>query len=225
MDWSSQCAAVIPCSNEAAHIGPIVSAVRKHLPAVIVVDDGSADGTAAQATLAGAEVQSHPFNRGKGAALRTGWRRATERGLRWALTMDGDGQHAPDDIPAFLQCAESTGAALVIGTRMGRSAGMPWLRRQVNRWMTRRLSALAGTALADSQCGFRLVNLEALAATTLATDRFEIESELLLAFIAAGRKVEFVPIQVIYRSSPSRIHPLVDSGRWLRWWFARRRTG
>jgi glycosyltransferase involved in cell wall biosynthesis len=201
-----------------------VSAVRHHLPKVFVVDDGSTDGTADKAAAAGAEVLWHHTNRGKGAALRTGWQRAREQGFHWSLTLDGDGQHASDDIPAFFNCAETTGATLVIGNRMNRRETMPWLRCQVNRWMTRQLSVLAGMTLADSQCGFRLVNLDALARTQLTTNCFEIESELLLAFIAMGFKVEFVPIQIIYKSSASKIHPLVDSWRWLQWWRAQCRA-
>ena len=222
MDWARQCAVVIPCRNEAASIGAVVSAVRRQLPSVIVVDDGSTDGTAGRANAAGAETLRHPANQGKGAALRTGWRRARERGFAWALTMDGDGQHAPADIPAFLNCAETTGAMLVIGNRMAQAGAMPWLRRQVNRWMSRRLSHLAGAPLPDSQCGFRLVNLDALSRLQLAAQQFEVESEVLVAFLAARAKVEFVPVQVIYKSQASKIHPLRDAWRWLRWWQAQR---
>src|SRR5881398_3226684 len=134
MDLPSRCAAVIPCLNEAATIEPLVREVRTHLPTVIVVDDGSTDATARLAEHAGAEVIRHARPRGKGAALAAGWGRARERGFAWALSLDGDGQHDPSDIPAFLKCAEETGAPLVVGNRMVDSAGMPWVRRGVNRW-------------------------------------------------------------------------------------------
>jgi len=220
MDWARQCAVVIPCRNEAASIGEIVSAVRRQLPSVIVVNDGSTDGTADRAIAAGAETLRHPTRQGKGAALRTGWQRARECGFAWALTMDGDGQHAPEDISACLACAEATGAALVIGNRMDHANAMPWLRRQVNRWMSRRLSNLAGVPLPDSQCGFRLVNLDPLSRVQLAAQQFEVESEMLVAFLAARCKVEFIPVQVIYKSQASKIHPLWDTWRWFRWWRA-----
>ena len=222
MDWSQRCAAVIPCFNEAAAIAAIVRGVRSHLLTVLVVDDGSTDGTAARAREAGAEVVRHAANRGKGAALRVGFQHLRDRGVAWALMLDGDGQHAPADLPNFFRCAEATSAALVVGNRLLQPEAMPWLRRQVNRWMTRRLARLTGLPLADSQCGFRLLRLEALAGVTLTTDHFEIESELLTALVAGGARIEFIPVQTLYSANASKIHPLVDTWRWLRWWRARR---
>jgi hypothetical protein len=134
--------------------------------------------------------------------------------------MDGDGQHAPEDIPKFFARAENKAALLVVGDRMAQCAAMPWLRRLVNRWMTRRLSALAGVHLTDSQCGFRLAHLETLLRLPLSARRFEIESETLVAFLAAGLRVEFVPVRVIYESERSHICPVKDTFRWLRWWAA-----
>jgi len=223
VDWKTNCAALIPCFNEAPGVGEVVRTVREHLPSVLVVDDGSTDATAAAAQAAHAEVVRHAVNRGKGAALRVGFQHLRDGGFGWALTLDGDGQHAADDIPGFFSCAETTGAQLVIGNRMAQADRMPWLRRRVNRLMTRRLSRRAGVPLLDSQCGFRLVNLEALAGVPLQTNRFEIESELLLAFLRAGKQVEFVPVQTIYRPGASKIHPVLDTWRWLRWWFVNRR--
>src|SRR5687767_8311396 len=144
MDWSAQCAVVLPCLNEAMAVETIVRQTREYLPTVIVVDDGSSDGTGERALQAGADVLRHAEPQGKGAALQTGLKRARERGFTWAMTLDGDGQHSPEDIPAFLQHARQTGAALVVGNRMANASRMPWLRRQVNRWMSRRLSRIAG---------------------------------------------------------------------------------
>ena len=141
------------------------------------------------------------------------------------MTLDGDGQHSAEDISSFLRCAEQSAAALVIGNRMNATAEMPWLRRVVNRWMSRRISQAAGQLLPDSQCGFRLMNLETWSSLPINASRFEIESEVLLAFVAAGHAVEFVPIRVLYKTEQSKIHPLWDTIRWFRWWKrARRRT-
>lgn len=217
MDWQSDCAAVIPCLNEASTIASVVEGVRRYLRTIFVIDDGSCDETALRAREAGAEVIEHPATLGKGSALRTGWRHAHERGFAWALSLDGDGQHAPEHIPAFFQCAEKTSAALIIGNRMPDSDNMPWLRRGVNRWMSRRLSRLTGQPLPDSQCGFRLMNLNAWASLRLRTSHFEIESEVILAFVRAGLKLEFVPVRAIYKTGQSKIHPVRDAVRWVRW--------
>lgn len=214
----TKCVAVIPCFNEARTIAPLVAAVSRYLPSVIVVDDGSTDGSSSLASGVGAEVVAHRRNLGKGTALKTGLSRARERGFEWALVLDGDGQHAPGDGPAFWRCAEQTGALLVVGNRMHNAEAIPWLRRQVNRWMSRRLSRHAGRRLPDTQCGFRLVHLETWATLPLNTERFEIESEMLMAFLAAGCPVGFVPIRVIGRGRRSRIHPVTDSLRWWKWW-------
>lgn len=213
-----QHAAVIPCFNESRAIGELVRAVRQHLPEVVVVDDGSTDNTGEAAKEAGAIVFRNAERRGKGAALQTGWRYAYESGFAWALSLDGDGQHDPVEIPSFLEQAESTGASLVIGNRMERPVGMPWVRRLVNQWMSRRLSRISGRFLPDSQCGFRLMNLRAWSGLSVSSHHFEIESEVLIAFILASHRVEFVPVRTIYRGEQSKINPVQDSVRWLRWW-------
>lgn len=214
----SNCAAVIPCFNESAAVSTLVRAVRRHLPSVIVVDDGSTDDTMILARAAGALVLNHGRNRGKGAALKTGLSHALRRGCEWAVTLDGDGQHAPEDLPALLRCAKQTGALLAVGNRMPEARKMPWLRRQVNRWMSRKLSERAGRHLPDTQSGFRLIHLPSWAALSLTTQHFEVESEMLVAFLAAGHPVAFVPIQVVRRRRQSHIRPVTDSLRWWKWW-------
>jgi len=219
---NSKCVVVIPCFNEAATIGQLITGIKRHISTVIVVDDGSSDDTAAKAEAAGAVAIRHTTNAGKGAALTTGLRHASEKGFAWAVTMDGDGQHSPEDIPNFLPAASN--AALIIGNRMRNPQAMPGLRRFVNRWMSQRLSRRAGQWLPDSQCGFRMLRLDAWARLPLRTTHFEIESEMLLAFAAAKYPIQFVPIQVIYKSEQSKIHPLVDSWRWFRWWWKSKTT-
>jgi glycosyltransferase involved in cell wall biosynthesis len=219
VDWRTECIAVVPCLNEAAAIGPVVTALPGYVSAVLVVDDGSIDGTQEVARDAGAEVLRLESTRGKGSALRAGWQAARQRGFTWALTLDGDGQHAPADTPKFFNCAEQTSAALIVGNRMSDSVRMPWTRLATNRWMSRRISSLAGRPLPDSQCGFRLIRLDLLAGLPITAEHFEIESDTLLAFVRAGHRVEFVPIQAIYKQEQSKIHLWCDLGRWLRWWW------
>lgn len=217
MNWQTHCAAVIPCFNEAAQIGRVVAQIKIFLPAVIVVDDGSTDSTAEIAANAGAHVLQLAKNSGKGRALRAGWEYAQQLGFDWALMLDGDGQHSTADIPTFFEAAEKTHAKLIVGNRMDDCPAMPWLRRRANVWMSGRLSKLTGTHLPDSQCGFRLAHLPPLLDLSLRATRFEIESEMLVAFLAARQKIEFVPVQTIYHNRASHIQPLADTVRWFRW--------
>lgn len=218
MNWPETCAAVVPCLNEGATIGQLVRGLLPQVSAVFVVDDGSDDNTAQVAAAAGARVLRHSANLGKGAALQNGLAAAHAAGFEWAVLLDGDGQHKPEDLPALFACAERTQAALVIGDRMHRPQAIPWLRRHVNRWMSQKLSRRSGQTLSDTQCGFRLLHLRAWQRLALKTRRYEIESEMLLAFLEAGHRVEFVPIQVIGRSLRSHIDPVVDTWRWFKWW-------
>jgi glycosyltransferase involved in cell wall biosynthesis len=213
---SDQVVAVIPCRNEAPRLGAVLAAVRSHISAVIVVDDGSDDSTAEVARTAGAEVIRHLQSEGKGAALMAGWRLAAERGFEFAVCLDGDGQHAGLDIPAFLRVPREV--SLVVGNRFGDASSMPWLRRQVNRWMSRKLSRLSGHQLPDTQCGFRRLRLDVLRRLDLEARHFEIESDMILKTIRAGLDVQFVPVAVIYRDEQSKIRPVRDTIRWFRWW-------
>lgn len=188
------------------------------IPLVLVVDDGSPDETARLAAEAGADVLRQAENRGKGAALRKGLQAAFDAGCEYAITMDGDGQHDPADLAQFVAAADGGEVDLVVGNRMAAPQSMPWLRRWVNRWMSRRISRLAGRPLPDTQCGYRLVRLSAWRELDLQTTRFEIESEMLLSFVAAGLRVEFVPVRTIYKTEQSKIHPVRDTIRWFRWW-------
>jgi glycosyltransferase involved in cell wall biosynthesis len=212
------CATVIPCFNEAKTIGPLVLALRQQLPLVVVVDDGSTDETAHEAEKAGAVVVRHKRNQGKGASLQTGLPHALHLGYEWAVTLDGDGQHSPADLPPFLRCAEETSAPLIIGNRMHEADAMPWLRRRVNRWMSKQLARCAGRELPDTQSGFRLIHLQTWSSLPLSARRFEVESEMLMAFLAANHTVEFVPIRVIAATRKSRIRPFADTVLWWKWW-------
>lgn len=217
MALPERCVAVIPCHNEVGHIAAVISGIREHLHNVWVVNDASTDGTAETARRAGAEVLDQPGRRGKGAALRWGWQEARRRGFEWALCMDGDGQHLASDIPQFFTTAQRSGADLVVGNRFATSQRMPLVRRVTNRGMSRLLGRVAGRSLPDTQCGFRLVRLSRVAELRLVSECFEIESELILAAVRGGWKVEFTPVSSVYAEEKSKIRPVRDGIRWLRW--------
>ncbi|MCX8157877.1 MAG: glycosyltransferase family 2 protein [Verrucomicrobiae bacterium] len=208
--------AVVPCLNEERTIASVVQGILSRLPAVLVVDDGSTDNTAAAARSAGANILRHEHRQGKGAALRDGVTWADAQGFAWALLMDGDGQHDPADIPTFLQAAGK--ADLIVGNRMSDCAAMPWLRRWANRWVSRQVSRHVGTDIPDAQCGFRLVRVAAWQAAGLQATGYEIEAEMLLKFGAAGFRILSVPVRTIYGNETSKFHPVRDAWRWWRWW-------
>lgn len=220
MDWPGRGGVVIPCHNEAAAIESVVRGVRSVVPwaRIIVVDDASTDDTGRRATRAGAEVVRLALNAGKGAALGRGLAHAAAEGWDWAILMDGDGQHAAEDIPGFLAVAESTGADLVLGNRMHQAASIPWLRRWVNRWMSRDLSRVLGVDIPDSQCGFRLVRLGAWARALPEGGGFLIESDMLARFRAESLTLAMAPVRVLPRvHGRSRIRVWRDTMRWWRW--------
>lgn len=220
--WRDECAAVVPCFNEAATVGDVVAGIKTFLPTVIVVDDGSTDATPRIAKDGGAEIVSLKKNSGKGAALRAGWRRAAKKDFEWILMLDGDGQHSTGDIPKFFERAQNSSARLIVGNRMQNAAAIPPLRRFVNHWMSRRISKITGADIPDSQCGFRLAHLPSLMELPIAANHFEIESEMLTAFIAARHQIESVPVETIYQQRASKICPFADTYRWLRWRLAQR---
>jgi glycosyltransferase involved in cell wall biosynthesis len=206
-----QCAVLIPCRNEEDALRGLLPEISNYFPTVVVVDDGSRDGTAKVAREMGAQCIRFSPGRGKGAALQAGFAHLEETGFRHALTMDGDGQHSPSDIPRFLDCD----ADLIIGERD--MSKMPPVRRVVNRAMSACLSRHTGCALPDSQCGFRLVDLRCAREADCRTRRFEFESEMLVNFIRRGFRVKFVPVQTIYAGERSKICALPDTWRWLKW--------
>src|SRR6267143_3222131 len=144
-------AAVIPAYHEEKHIADVVRRTREQLDNVWVVDDGSADTTAATARNAGAEVIVHPQNLGKGESIKTGLRHWLDRGFGYVVVLDGDGQHLPEEIPRFLGAADSTRAELLLGTRMSDVREMPLVRRVVNRYMSNKISRLCGQPIPDTQ--------------------------------------------------------------------------
>jgi glycosyltransferase involved in cell wall biosynthesis len=223
MSLSANSAVVVPCLNEAHAITAVVAGARQHVSRVIVVDDGSIDDTEAKARAAGASVIRRETSGGKGRALSAGFAEADRLGFAWALAMDGDGQHSAKDIPNFLGRALVSDARLIVGNRMEDTNNMPALRRRTNQWLSRKLSRFCGFDLPDSQCGFRMVHLGSWRKLEFTSEHFEIESELLVRFVRAGFGVEFVPVQTRYGGERSKIRPLRDTIRWLKWWRAIRR--
>ncbi len=188
---------LIPAYDAQGSVGRVVGGALKYLPEALVVNDGSADDTAAEAAGAGAKVISHPRNMGKGAALKTGFKYGLENGYDAVLTLDADGQHDPDEIPKLLSAA-SPGAGIVMGARLSDKDRIPPARYWANMVGVKCISWRAGNALLDSQSGFRLYMAELLRVMNVRSNGFEAESEMLMRAGRMGFKITSVPVRTIY---------------------------
>ena len=209
-------AAIVPAYREAGRIGEVVKGIRRHCERVIVIDDGSPDETAAEARAAGATVLVHEHNRGKGAALQTGFAFAREQGLDFVVTLDADGQHDPSQIPDFITAHRAGGAPVIVGNRMSDPRTMPLVRRLTNRFMSGLLSRRMGQRVHDTQNGYRLYATDVLEHVRAESSGFAAESEVLLNLAAAGVRIGEVPVTIIYGDEKSKIRPVRDTIRFFR---------
>jgi glycosyltransferase involved in cell wall biosynthesis len=214
--------AVIPAYQAAATLEVVVTQTAQHLP-VLVVDDGSTDDTGDVAMAAGAEVLREEPNRGKGAALRRGFREALDRGIGTVVTLDADGQHDPSCIPAFLEAWRQSAAPLIIGQRD--FSRMPWSRRIANELGTAVFSWAVGRHIADNQSGYRLIGGPLLPLLLDSQEAgFEFEVEMITLAIRAGMDIDWVPIPTIYEDAGSHIQPIAHVANFLRVARAARRS-
>ena len=215
------CAVVIPAYNEARTIRDVAQRALLQSPLVIVVDDGSTDGTAAALEGVAVTVLRHDGNRGKSASLRSGAEEAVRRGATAILTLDGDGQHCPEDIPLLAQAYAAAPGRIVIGSRLHKRAEIPPARYWANRFANFWIGWAAGHAIADSQSGFRIYPAALLTKAGVNCDQahsFVFESEILIEAARLGVRAKCVPISVIYstRARPSHFRPVVDIARIVR---------
>ena len=206
---------VIPAYQAARTIESVVHGLRSAVPgaAVIVVNDGSTDATAAAARGCADAVLSFRENRGKGAALRLGFESALRRGAQSVLTIDADGQHDPASAPALLDAL--TDADVAIGTRARRGTTMPLGRRLTNHLASTAVSAIARISIPDPQSGYRAFRRVVLERVKAAGQRYEYETELLIRAAAAGFRIIGIPVATTY-GAPSHFRALSDSVRVVR---------
>lgn len=202
--------AVVPVYNEAATIGEVVAAARAYVP-VLVVDDGSDDGSATTAAAAGAEVLRHRRRRGKSDALRTGIAAARDRGASHVVTLDGDGQHDPHDLPRLLGAARESPAAIVVGGRLDGDAVFPRGRLKAMRVAGFFVEWVTGLGIRDTQSGYRVYPLPLFDEVPTRRRGFLFETEVLVAGAARGWRVREVSVRARpLAARPSRFRPIVD---------------
>jgi glycosyltransferase involved in cell wall biosynthesis len=223
-------AVLIPAYNEAATIRNVVTRALAQCPWVIVVDDGSSDTTVA--ALAGLPVTllRNAVNQGKAASLWLGIQHALAEGAEGVVTLDGDGQHSPEDIPRLVASAERFPGQIVIGSRMAEKAAFPRRRLFANQAANFCMSWASGYRIEDSQSGFRLYPAPLLRRIKLAHDcsrGFVFESEILIEAARLGVFSVAVPIAAIYRPGARASHfhavrDVVRIGRMVAWKLLRR---
>lgn len=190
--------AVIPALNEATRIADVVRGALQYTDEVIVVADGSTDGTADVARKAGARVIEHSINSGAGAATMTGLLAARRLGFDAVVTIDADGQHAVQDIPRLVDALKNEHADLVIANRFGRKNSIPSIRRFANFCGNVLTFAVTGMYLPDTQCGFKVFGQKAVQNINLKMSGFEFCTEIIREAATHKWKVVSVPSKVVY---------------------------
>jgi len=208
--------ALVPAYRAEATVGDVVRGLLRHVPRVLVVDDGSSDRTSERATAAGAEILRLAANGGKGTALRAGLELLLASEATHVALVDADGQHDPADLPGLLAAARE-GDAFVIGSRMGEADAIPAYRHRTNEIGSRILSRMTGLEIEDAQSGYRVVAAELLRRLRLNARGYIIETEMLLKAAPHLRRFRHVPVRAIY-GGPSHYRPFRDT--WLISWGA-----
>lgn len=206
---------LIPVYNEANTISAIVRALREKSFDVVVVDDGSTDDSGRIAEQEGACVIRHEHKKGKGSSLQSGFDYILKQGYEGIMVMDGDGQHAVEDIDQFIALAQKDKSSIIVGNRMGNPQGMPLVRFLTNRFMSSLISLACKQSIEDTQCGFRYISGDILKGLRLKSSDFEIETEILIKASKKGCRIHSVPVQTIYRDEESKIRPIKDTIRFI----------
>lgn len=203
---------LIPAFNNGGTVGAVVErALATGLP-VIVVNDGSTDGTAEILSRLPVTVVSYGKNRGKGHALKTGFRKATGLGYDYVVTVDADGQHFPEDIPTLLDHAGKD--KLVVGSRNLNAEGMPSGNTFANRFSNFWFTLQTGEKVPDTQSGFRIYSLRTLPPLWMVPSRYEAELLLLVLSAWKGVRIDSVPIRICYpEDRVSHFRPYADFAR------------
>lgn len=214
----ARCLVILPAFNEENKIGKLIKEIKKQnlLLDILVVDDGSLDKTQEAIRQHNVRLITHTKNLGKGTSLRDGFNEAIEKKYDFVITMDSDGQHNPEELKKFLEKESATNADVIVGNRLYDPKNMPLVRKITNTLMSKIISKICKQEIPDSQSGYRLIKTEVIKKINLTSQRYDIESELLIKSANAGFKISWVPIESIYQDQVSFINPVIDALRFLR---------
>lgn len=203
-------AVIIPAYNEEVSIGSVILRTKKHAGKIIVVNDGSNDHTSEIAKLAGATVINHTENLGKGAALKTGFKAATNNGALVIVAMDADGQHNPDEIPWLAKNILTGSADIVIGSRYinGNGKNTPRYRRTGQTVLDKATNFNCKLNISDTQSGYRAFRSDIIDMFRFNNNGMGIESEMLMDAANAGLKIKEKEIHVRYDIKGSKKNPV-----------------
>ncbi len=207
----SKIIAAIPAYNEEAFIGDIVTRAKKYVDKVIVVDDGSTDNTAEVARTAGAKVIEHKTNQGAGKATKTAFEVAKRSHADILVTLDGDGQHNPDEIPQLLAPILKGEADLIIGSRFihPNLHQMPKYRKFGIDVITFLYNLGSKVRVSDSQCCFRAQSRRLIEAVSITEAGFGFSIQVLIQARRKGFTIKEVPVSCIYHSQGSSLNPVI----------------
>ena len=201
--------ACIPAYNEESHIEDLVKSAKNHVDSVIVCDDGSTDGTASIAKKAGAIVISHKTNRGYGAAIISLFEYARDNNAEIMITLDGDGQHNPDQIPLLLNTITQHNVDVVIGSRfLNQNTEAPGYRQRGIKIITSAANYGADLKVSDSQSGFRAYSKNAIDAIHPTEEGMSVSTEILLKISNKGLSLAEIPITISYDGDTSEHNPV-----------------
>ncbi len=211
---------MIPAFQAENYLGEVLKQTKAVFPLpghILVVDDGSHDGTSRVAEKAGVQLLRHNTNLGKGAALRTGFSEAISRRYDFVIVLDADGQHDPAYIPRFLEAFSTGKYDVLIGTRRLQPSTMPFDRYLSNSYSSLVASVAAGKRIRDSQSGYRLLRVSLLKKMRLRSRKYETETEILIQAVRFLRaRVGEIPIAVSYAGEESHIRRLGDTMRFIK---------
>jgi len=214
----STLAVLIPAYKEEATIAELVRRVKKLLPDVCVVDDGSSDSTASRAEAAGAFVIKQVVNQGKGEAIRAGLRHYQGREVDAVIMLDADLQHLPEEIVRFIEKYQKESPSIIVGSRAENLEKMPLLRKLTNQSMSFLISKLCRQKIPDTQCGFRLLDKKAIGyvLAECSSSNYDFETEMLIVLADHDIIISSVPITTVYQNEVSKINKLRDTARFIK---------